>query len=60
MPGEIEPSKRLTGKSKGEKNRRPAPAGRRHILSDLLEGMTPQATRDAFDWGPDKGREEVK
>jgi hypothetical protein len=25
-----------------------------------LKGMTPEAMRQAFDWGPDKGREIVE
>ena len=29
----------------------------RYQLADLLKGITPQAMREAFDWGPDKGRE---
>ncbi|MDK9720672.1 MAG: AbrB/MazE/SpoVT family DNA-binding domain-containing protein [Rhodospirillales bacterium] len=29
-------------------------------LSDLLAGMTPEAMHDAFDWGPDQGRENVE
>jgi antitoxin MazE len=37
-----------------------SPARRRYVLADLLEGMTPQAMREAFDWGPDKGREIVE
>ena len=37
-----------------------APARPRYILADLLKGMTPEAMRDAFDWGPDKGREIVE
>jgi antitoxin MazE len=37
-----------------------APAGRRHALADLLGGVTPEAMRDAFDWGPDRGREIVE
>jgi len=37
-----------------------APARRRYVLAELLEGMTPQAMRDAFDWGPDMGREIVE
>ena len=37
-----------------------APARPRYILADLLKGMTPEAMREAFDWGPDKGREIVK
>ena len=36
------------------------PAHRRYVLADLLKGMTPQAMREAFDWGPDKGREIVE
>jgi antitoxin MazE len=36
------------------------PARRRYALSDLLDGVTPDAMRDAFDWGPDKGREIVE
>lgn len=32
----------------------------RYVLADLLKGMTPEAMRDAFDWGPDKGREIVE
>lgn len=31
----------------------------RYRLADLLEGMTPKGMREAFDWGPDKGREAV-
>jgi antitoxin MazE len=36
------------------------PARRRYVLADLLTGMTPQAMREAFDWGPDKGCEIVE
>ena len=36
------------------------PARRRYELADLLQGVTPQAMREAFDWGPDKGREIVE
>jgi len=32
------------------------PARPRYVLADLLRGMTPQTMREAFDWGPDKGR----
>ena len=32
----------------------------RYRLADLLEGLTPEAMREAFDWGPDKGREIVE
>ena len=31
----------------------------RYRLADLLAGMTPDAMHDAFDWGPDIGREAV-
>jgi antitoxin MazE len=37
-----------------------SPARPRYVLADLLQGMTPQAMREAFDWGPDKGREIVE
>lgn len=36
------------------------PARRRYALADLLQGMTPEAMREAFDWGPDRGREIVE
>jgi antitoxin MazE len=36
-----------------------APSAPRYRLADLLEGMTPEAMREAFDWGPDVGREAV-
>jgi antitoxin MazE len=32
----------------------------RYLLGELLRGMTPEAMREAFDWGPDKGREIVE
>jgi len=32
----------------------------RHVLAELLRGMTPAEMQDAFDWGPDKGRETVE
>jgi antitoxin MazE len=35
------------------------PSRRRYVLTDLLRGMTPEAMREAFDWGPDSGREIV-
>ncbi|MBV9748776.1 MAG: AbrB/MazE/SpoVT family DNA-binding domain-containing protein [Acetobacteraceae bacterium] len=36
-------------------------AGRpRYRLADLLAGVTPEAMHDAFDWGPDAGREAVE
>lgn len=28
-------------------------------LEDMLSGMTPEAMREAFDWGPDVGREKI-
>jgi antitoxin MazE len=31
----------------------------RYRLEDLLAGMTPEAMHDAYDWGPDVGREIV-
>jgi antitoxin MazE len=31
----------------------------RYRLADLLEGVTPDAMREAFDWGRDIGREIV-
>jgi antitoxin MazE len=31
----------------------------RYALADLLKGMTPEAMHEAFDWGPDVGREIV-
>ena len=34
-----------------------SPARPRFKLEDLLEGMTPEAMHEAFDWGPDVGRE---
>ncbi len=36
------------------------PARRRYVLAGLLKDTTPQAMRDAFDWGDDKGREIVE
>jgi len=36
---------------------RPRP---RYRLAELLQGMTPEAMREAFDWGPDRGREIVE
>ncbi|MBL8644774.1 MAG: AbrB/MazE/SpoVT family DNA-binding domain-containing protein [Rhodospirillaceae bacterium] len=30
-----------------------------YTLNDVLGGMTPEAMRQAFDWGPDRGREDV-
>jgi antitoxin MazE len=37
-----------------------SPARPRYALRDLLKGMTPEAVRQAFDWGPDRGREIVE
>lgn len=31
----------------------------RRTIEDLVVGMTPKAMHEAFDWGPDVGREEV-
>jgi antitoxin MazE len=36
------------------------PARRRYVLADLLANVTPEAMREAFDWGPDRGREIVE
>lgn len=43
--------------SKAPKRLHPRP---RYTLKDLLVGMTPEAMRKAFDWGPDVGREVVE
>lgn len=32
----------------------------RYDLAEILVGMTPEAMRDAFDWGPEIGRETVE
>jgi antitoxin MazE len=32
----------------------------RYRLEDLLVGMTPEAMHEAYDWGPDRGRESVE
>ncbi|HSK38772.1 MAG TPA: AbrB/MazE/SpoVT family DNA-binding domain-containing protein [Arenibaculum sp.] len=32
----------------------------RYSLHELLAGMTPEAMREAFDWGPERGREVVE
>jgi len=43
-----------------EGNRIVITAGRpRYALGELLVGMTPEALRGAFDWGPDAGREDA-
>jgi antitoxin MazE len=36
-----------------------SPRLRRYKLEELLVNMTPEAMREAFDWGPDMGREIV-
>ena len=36
-----------------------SPAPPRYTLEELLAGTTPEALRDAFDWGDDLGRERV-
>jgi antitoxin MazE len=33
---------------------------RRYRLAELLQGVTPEAMREAFDWGPDRGREIIE
>ena len=37
-----------------------SPARPKYVLVDLLKDMTPDAMREAFDWGPDVGREIVE
>jgi antitoxin MazE len=37
-----------------------SPVRPRYVLADLLESITPEEMRQAFDWGPDKGREVVE
>jgi antitoxin MazE len=37
-----------------------SPARPRYVLADLLKDVTPDAMREAFDWGPDLGRENVE
>lgn len=32
----------------------------RYRLEDLLTGVTPEVMHEAFDWGPDRGREAVE
>lgn len=34
-----------------------SPTQRRYTMEELLVNVTPEAMRDAFDWGPDVGRE---
>lgn len=36
-----------------------SPARPRYRLEDLLQGVSRRAMREAFDWGPDVGREKV-
>ena len=36
------------------------PARPHYRLAELLRGITPEAMRDAFDWGPDRGREIIE
>jgi antitoxin MazE len=36
-----------------------SPRRPQYKLKELLVGMTPKAMHDAFDWGPDVGRESV-
>lgn len=36
------------------------PARSAFTLEELLAGMTPEAMREAFDWGDDRGRENVE
>ena len=36
-----------------------SPVRPRYTLEELLVGMTPEAMHEAFDWGPDLGREIV-
>ncbi|HYE52352.1 MAG TPA: AbrB/MazE/SpoVT family DNA-binding domain-containing protein [Azospirillaceae bacterium] len=43
-----------------EKDRIVIAVDRPHFrLEELLDGVTPEAMADAFDWGPDAGRENV-
>jgi antitoxin MazE len=35
------------------------PAVPRYALAELLTGMSPEAMHEAFDWGPDLGREQI-
>jgi antitoxin MazE len=37
-----------------------SPARARYALAELLDGMTPEAMHEAFEWGPDVGRESVE
>jgi antitoxin MazE len=36
-----------------------SPARPRYRLEDLLKGVSRKAMHEAFDWGPDRGREDV-
>ena len=31
----------------------------RYALADLVKGVTPEEMHEAYDWGPDKGRERI-
>ena len=31
-----------------------SPARPRYVLAEMLQGVTPEAMREAFDWGPDR------
>ncbi len=37
-----------------------SPVRRRYVLAELLEGMTPEAMHETFDWEPDRDREIVE
>ncbi len=37
-----------------------SPARPKYVLADLVADMTPEAMHEAFDWGPDVGREIVE
>lgn len=37
-----------------------SPVRPRYRLAEILAGVTPQAMHDAFDWGPDAGREAIE
>ena len=45
---------------KADGDRSTPPVQPRYTLREVLKGVTPQAMREAFDWGPDKGREIVE
>ncbi len=52
---------RITGWIKNLRTRSPERAAvqSRHKLEDLLEGITPEAMRDAFEWDKDIAREVI-